>query len=31
MIFVPDAIRDEMENNVREWIKPSQSSLAQFD
>ena len=31
LIFVPEAIRDEMERNVREWIKPSQSSLAQFD
>lgn len=31
MIFVPAVIRDEMESNVREWIKPSQSSLAQFD
>ena len=31
LIFVPEAIRDEMEQNVREWIKPSQSSLNQFD
>jgi len=31
LIFVPEAIRDEMEKNVREWIKPSQSSLNQFD
>ena len=31
LIFVPEEIRDEMERNVREWIKPSQSSLAQFD
>jgi len=31
LIFVPEAIRDELERNVREWIKPSQSSLAQFD
>ena len=31
LIFVPEAVRDEMERNVREWIKPSQSSLAQFD
>jgi hypothetical protein len=31
LIFVPEEVRDEMEQNVREWIKPSQSSLAQFD
>ena len=31
LIFVPESIRDEMESNVREWIKPSQSSLSQFD
>ncbi|MGB1233850.1 MAG: HD domain-containing protein, partial [Poseidonia sp.] len=31
LIFVPEPIRDELERNVREWIKPSQSSLAQFD
>ncbi|MGA0353257.1 MAG: HD domain-containing protein [Poseidonia sp.] len=31
LIFVPEAIRDELERNVREWIKPSQSSLSQFD
>ena len=31
LIFVPEAVRDELERNVREWIKPSQSSLAQFD
>ena len=31
LIFVPDAVRDDLERNVREWIKPSQSSLAQFD
>lgn len=31
LIFVPEAVRDDMERNVREWIKPSQSSLAQFD
>ena len=31
LIFVPDAIRDELEVSVREWVKPSQSSLAQFE
>ena len=31
LVFVPEAIRDEIELKVREWIKPSQSSLAQFD
>ena len=31
LIFVPENIRDDMEQKVREWIKPSQSSLAQFD
>ena len=31
LIFVPESIRDELERSVREWIKPSQSSLAQFD
>ncbi len=31
LIFVPDAIRDELEISVREWVKPSQSSLAQFE
>ncbi|MBP77839.1 MAG: hypothetical protein CL926_01045 [Deltaproteobacteria bacterium] len=31
LIFVPDAIRDELETSVREWVKPSQSSLAQFE
>ena len=31
LIFVPEAIRDELEINVREWVKPSQSSLAQFE
>ena len=30
LIFVPESIRDEMERSVREWVKPSQSSLAQF-
>ena len=30
MVFVPEAIRDEAESAVREWIKPSQSSLSQF-
>ena len=31
LIFVPEAVRDELERSVREWIKPSQSSLSQFD
>ncbi len=31
LIFVPESIRDEVEITVRDWIKPSQSSLAQFD
>ncbi|MBT3420525.1 MAG: HD domain-containing protein [Euryarchaeota archaeon] len=31
LIFVPDAIRDEVESMVRDWIKPGQSSLSQFD
>lgn len=31
LIFVPDAIRDEIETSVREWVKPSQSSLVQFE
>ncbi len=31
LIFVPDTLRDELEITVREWIKPSQSSLAQFE
>ncbi len=30
MVFVPEAVRDEAELAVREWIKPSQSSLSQF-
>ena len=30
MVFVPEAVRDEAELAVREWIKPSQSSLTQF-
>ena len=30
MVFVPESIRDEAEMAVREWIKPSQSSLSQF-
>ena len=30
MVFVPEAIRDDAEMAVREWIKPSQSSLSQF-
>ena len=31
LIFVPDAIRDDLEQLVREWIKPSQSSLVHFE
>ena len=27
MVFVPETVRDEAELAVREWIKPSQSSL----
>ena len=30
MVFVPEEIRDATEAVVREWIKPSQSSLSQF-
>jgi hypothetical protein len=30
MVFVPEDIRDAAESLVREWIKPSQSSLSQF-
>ena len=30
MVFVPEEVRDEAELAVREWIKPSQSSLSQF-
>ena len=30
MVFVPEDIRDEAESAVREWIKPSQSSLSRF-
>ena len=30
MVFVPEDIRDAAEAVVREWIKPSQSSLSQF-
>ena len=30
MVFVPEAVRDEAELAVSEWIKPSQSSLSQF-
>ena len=29
-IFVPETIRDEAETLVREWVKPSQSSLSAF-
>ena len=31
LIFVPETIRDEVESTVRDWIKPGQSSLSQFD
>ena len=31
LIFVPETIRDEVESMVRDWIKPGQSSLSQFD
>lgn len=31
LIFVPDEIRDGLEQRVREWIKPSQSSLVHFE
>ena len=31
LIFVPEEIRDEIETTVRDWIKPGQSSLSQFD
>ena len=31
LMFVPETIRDDLEQRVREWVKPSQSSLAQFD
>jgi len=31
LIFVPETIRDEVEAMVRDWIKPGQSSLSQFD
>mgnify|MGYP001287251045 FL=1 len=30
MVFVPEDVRDQAEALVREWIKPSQSSLSQF-
>lgn len=30
-IFVPEMIRDETEALVREWVKPSQSSLSRFE
>jgi len=30
LIFVPEAIRDEVEAKVREWIKPSQTSLSSY-
>lgn len=31
LMYVPEPVRDAMEQKVREWVKPSQSSLAQFD
>lgn len=31
LIFVPEDIRDVIEITVRDWIKPGQSSLSQFD
>ena len=31
LIFVPDELRDDLEKRVREWIKPSQSSLVRFE
>ena len=31
LIFVPESVRDDLELQVREWVKPSQSSLSQFD
>ena len=30
MVFVPESVRDDAELAVREWIKPSQSSLSRF-
>ena len=30
LIFVPKSIRDDAEKFVREWVKPSQSSLSNF-
>jgi HD superfamily phosphohydrolase len=30
LIFVPEEMRNQLETSVREWILPSQSSLAQF-
>ncbi|MCS5533315.1 MAG: HD domain-containing protein [Candidatus Poseidoniaceae archaeon] len=30
LIFVPDAIRDDVEAKVREWIMPSQTSLSNY-
>jgi hypothetical protein len=30
LIFVPEAIRDVVETKVREWIKPSQTSLSNY-
>lgn len=30
LIFVPEELRNQLENSVREWIVPSQSSLSQF-
>jgi|TARA_B110000467_G_scaffold162154_1_gene184744 uncharacterized protein len=31
LIFVPDELRDDLEQRVREWIKPTQSSLVRFE
>ena len=30
LIYVPESIRDDAEKFVREWVKPSQSSLSNF-
>lgn len=31
LIFVPEDVRDELEQSVRDMVKPAQSSLSQFD
>jgi len=31
LIFVPEQVRDEVQQRVRDIIKPSQSSLSQFN